>query len=672
MIAQAASTAGSNITVIYTYAPTNALPAGQYEVVLDGPPSGYTAGPWTPTNGQEQTTPTGLEEVGVTVGSNTGTSTNNNFSFFQPASISGTVYNDLNDDGQQELPNETVVPNIIVTLQSQGPNGTQTLKTTTTNSSGQYQFTNLAPGTYSVSYTLPANEFAGAPNNTDNLHIASSGTKYSNIALTSGFQGTNFNFGIYPGNSLSGTVYDDLNDDGNQDPGDPGVNDITVTLQTASGTQTTQTNSSGQYTFTNLAPGTYSVSFTPPANTFAGPANKIESPTATATGTQYSNISLTAGNPGTNFNFGIYQGDSLSGTVYDDLKDDGNQDPGDPGVNNITVTLQGPNGTQTTQTNSSGQYTFTNLAPGTYSVSFTPPANTFAGPANKIESPTATATGTQYSNIFLTAGNPGTNFNFGIYPGNSLSGTVYDDLNDDGNQDAGDPGVGNVTVTLQGPNGTKTTQTNSSGQYTFTNLAPGTYSVSFTPPTNTFAGPANKIESPTATATGTQYSNISLTAGSPGTNFNFGIVSGGSLSGYVDLDTGGLTTGLSGIQVTLTNVATGQIVATTTTDDNGAYLFNNLLPGTYLITKAVPVSPLTDEPQVAGNLGVNSALQATATEDQFYVNLGTVASGRNIGTNYDFYEDVALPPPPPPTLIVTPPPPTTPMTDPSKYYLIFD
>ena len=53
----------------------------------------------------------------------------------------------------------------------------------------------------------------------------------------------------------------------------------------------------------------------------------------------------------------------------------------------------------------------------------------------------------------------------------------------------------------------------------------------------------------------------------------------GAITGYVT-DPGG--TGISGAQITITDVLTG-VITKTTTDDTGHYLAPNLIPGTYSV-----------------------------------------------------------------------------------------
>lgn len=59
--------------------------------------------------------------------------------------------------------------------------------------------------------------------------------------------------------------------------------------------------------------------------------------------------------------------------------------------------------------------------------------------------------------------------------------SVWEDSTANGIQDAGEPGVAGVTVTLQTPTGILTTTT-MPWVYTFTNLISGTYSLTFTAP----------------------------------------------------------------------------------------------------------------------------------------------------------------------------------------------
>jgi len=68
--------------------------------------------------------------------------------------------------------------------------------------------------------------------------------------------------------SLGDYVWWDVDDDGVQDAGEPGIADVTVTLKNASGSTvaTTTTDSNGGYSFNDLFPGDYRVVFTLPSS----------------------------------------------------------------------------------------------------------------------------------------------------------------------------------------------------------------------------------------------------------------------------------------------------------------------------------------------------------------------------------------------------------------------
>jgi len=68
---------------------------------------------------------------------------------------------------------------------------------------------------------------------------------------------------------------------------------------------------------------------------------------------------------------------------------------------------------------------------------------------------------------------------------------VFNDLNANGLQEAGEPGLSNVKVSITGPNNySASTTTGTNGLYQFTGLAAGKYTVSFATPTGYNSSPA--------------------------------------------------------------------------------------------------------------------------------------------------------------------------------------
>jgi len=129
---------------------------------------------------------------------------------------------------------------------------------------------------------------------------------------------------------------------------------------------------------------------------------------------------------------------TLSGIVYNDLNRNGIYDGGDVGIPNTMVYLSGlladnccsPG--QAIETDSNGNYAFLSLPAGTYSVSFDPPAGYSQG-AKNVGSLGGLVTTTGFSNIGITGGQNGANYNFGMLPigisapsitGNTVSYTI--------------------------------------------------------------------------------------------------------------------------------------------------------------------------------------------------------------------------------------------------------
>lgn len=82
-------------------------------------------------------------------------------------------------------------------------------------------------------------------------------------------------FTITEAYNLTGTVYNDANQNGFQDTGEQGVSGVTVSLNTG---QTATTDSNGNYTFSNLESGTYTETVTVPNGYTATTSNPVSVP----------------------------------------------------------------------------------------------------------------------------------------------------------------------------------------------------------------------------------------------------------------------------------------------------------------------------------------------------------------------------------------------------------
>jgi len=268
----------------------------------------------------------------------------------------------------------------------------------------------------------------------------------------------------------------------------------------------TRTDSNGAYAFSNVASGTYSVTASQ-----AGFTSQTSSVTVSAGATSTLDFHLNpASTPG-----------SISGHVTNSATG--------AAIAGAMVSFSGG----ATTTDSSGAYSFSNVAPGTYNVMASQ-----VGFISQTNSVTVSSGATSTLNFQLSpAPTPG-----------AITGHVTNS--------ATGAAIAGATVTFSGGSAT----TDSNGAYSFTNVAPGTYSL-------------------TASQTGftSQTGSVNVSSGTTSTlDFQLSPASSpGTISGRVtNITTGGA---VSGATVSFSG-------GSTTADSSGNYTFTNVTPGTYNVT----------------------------------------------------------------------------------------
>ncbi len=252
--------------------------------------------------------------------------------------LCGTVFNDDNGNGVQDSSEQSGFG--YVTIYGTGGQFSAYVDSTT----GQYTAA-VPPGTYSIwfcsfgqftSFTVPSNDSAGC-------------AFYNNVTVAGGGMNCGYNFGLqYNHAFIEGDVFADANNNGVFDTNEYGIPYQSVNA----GTYWGYTNSSGHFKIT-VAPGTYTVSFTP-SGIYAG--NTLSTPSS------YS-VTLANGASSMSSNFGIYV---VPGTtnLSVSIVPHTTVTPGFPAWYNIYVNNIGANPTAATLTM---QYdpalTFTNSTP---------------------------------------------------------------------------------------------------------------------------------------------------------------------------------------------------------------------------------------------------------------------------------------------------------------------
>lgn len=229
------------------------------------------------------------------------------------AFIGDYVWEDLNANGIQEA-GETGIAGVTVNLYDSGGNF---VKTTTTDPSGLYSFTNLIPGDYYVEFVKPNGYSFGPQDRGDNALDSDANLDTGQTEVTTLSAGENdltWDAGLYQPASIGDFVWLDSDRDGVQEPevGEIGIEDVTVRLYDSDGNEvdSTTTDENGFYEFVGLMPDSYHLEFVKPSGYYFSPQDQggddtKDSDANSATG-QTEVTSLTSGEDDLTWDVGLY------------------------------------------------------------------------------------------------------------------------------------------------------------------------------------------------------------------------------------------------------------------------------------------------------------------------------------------------------------------------------
>jgi len=441
------------------------------------------------------------------------------------------------------------------------------------------------------------------------------------VNLESGENDLTIDAGYYQSASLSDFVWEDLNGNGVQDQGEPGIADVTVQLFVPGGTTPkaeTTTDGNGKYAFQDITPGDYIVKFVKPnglepTSKDAGTNDDLDSDQDPATGLT-DVITLSPDDNNVTADAGFYKLASLGDFVWEDVNYNGIQDQNEPVINEVPVKLLDAeeNVLASTTTDVNGFYQFTDLKPGDYIVEFAT-VNDLAfsfkdeGNDDTIDSDADRTTG-RSDVIALASGEHNPDIDAGMFiPKAILGDFVWNDLNENGIQDDGEPGVPGVIVTLYDNNTNQPVGqpgvTNENGYYQFENLIPGDYYVVFSDIPDGFAltiqnaGQDDEKDSDADPNPGNTYgkSDPVTVKGTDVMTIDAGLYALTATLGDIvweDNNANGVQDqnepGFKNVKVTLFNgdgTPTGKSMMT---DENGLYKFVDLEPGDYFVEFTLP------------------------------------------------------------------------------------
>lgn len=588
------------------------------------------------------------------------------------------VWNDLNKNGVQDN-GEPGIANVKVTIVH--PNGTTTA-TDYTDANGIYSFSGLYAGKFVVTFTTPSgytptvSDIGDPTKDSDPINGKVTVTIYTNtddFTIDAGYYKT-----PTTNNYVGQFVWHDLNCNGKQEAGEPGIANVQVKITYPNGitTATTTTDANGIYKFFNLPAGDYVFTFINPSGYTPSPSN-IGDPTKDSdpvNGKVYVTVYAGEDNPCIDAGYCNVPAvkHSLGNLVWNDIDGDGLKDGNEPGISGVDVKLYRDNNNDNvpdgaaiaaTTTSLSGAYNFSNLIDGNYIVAvlfengYTIGGSVSSGsnPDNNTDNDNnaVNTISSEYRTnaITLSAGAEPTNGNDNYTLDLALRGTasvgdfVWKDLDCDGIQDGSEGGISGVLVTITFPDGTtRTTTTDANGNYWFRNLGPGNAVISFATPSGYTPSPADRGTDPTTDSDPINGSvSIVVYAGetNPCIDAGFCVATATSKIGdfvWHDYNRNGIQDagepGFASVTVKLTTPSGA--VLTTSTTSTGFYQFTNLTAGTYTVCFTTPI-PTAYIPSPA-NQGGDDTKDSDPVNGCVTVTL--LANQTNNTIDAGFYDDI--------------------------------
>jgi hypothetical protein len=582
------------------------------------------------------------------------------FGAWEPGSVSGRVFDDLDRGGNEDGGEPGLSPWIAFVDYDGDEVRDGDEPHATTAGDGTYTIPGVRPGRWAVREELQGQYACTTPVPCEN-----------DVTVASGDDTPGADFGnAVPGVTIEGSVFHDRDADGaarpfdavSGEPAEPGLGGRQVWLETVAangvldpGEPSTVSNDSGDYGFRNLNPGSYAVRH-----------EAADGWNCSYPATCGWSLAAAAGEAVVAQDFGEWTSPSISGRLYEDLNADGGADAGEPAIAGRTVALD-----PGTPGDASDDASTTSAADGTYGFGGLTPSVAYrvydAGPAGWTCSQPGAAC--EYA-VTLGSGDASDGNDFGLWRAVTIAGTKYEDTNADGDRDSGEPALGGRTIKLDpatpGNAGDDLSATTApDGSYSFSGLTPGvTYRVHDEGESGwTCSEPGSPCEYSVPTASGD---------GVIGGN-DFGAYRPASIAGtsYEDSDADGSRDAgepaNGGRTVYIDADGSDSLSAgdpTTTSAPDGSYSFAGLRPGSYSVREQLPSAAWTcSAPAGCEHAVTLGSGEAVSGRDFGSWRPATISGTKYEDTDGDGERDGGEPPIPGKTIVLDPCTPDDPSDD---------
>ncbi|MEM7316673.1 MAG: SdrD B-like domain-containing protein, partial [Planctomycetota bacterium] len=367
------------------------LPAGEY-IVEFTTPFGYelTANNQGANDDADSDADPTTGQVALSVGDHIDNfSIDAGFVAIAESTISGVVWqDDIRADGIRDFGFELLVEGVNVKLLDAND---VTIRDTTTDEFGYYEFTALTAGDYRLEFELPGDAYSFVQANqgddaTDSDADPATGqTALINLGVSQ--QVTDVFAGMELDDSrasISGRVWNDLNGDGIQDSGEPGWEGVVLRISGPGVVEYVNTDTQGFYGFGGLAAGSYTVSLVRNDGTAAGVPEGFELSPANMGDDQFDSDILASGTiihvaaeeaiQSVDAGLSNPNNGSIGDRVWYDRNGDGIQNNGEPGLEGARATLHEIVSGRyhyrgSRKTDRDGRFAFPGLAAGDYRLS---------------------------------------------------------------------------------------------------------------------------------------------------------------------------------------------------------------------------------------------------------------------------------------------------------------